>query len=120
MPGKKQKAATVSLADALAATRSAHRRVIALAARLEATERTILAAMATSHAPATTAPSAPSAPAKRPVGRPRKTPAATAPASRPVGRPAGSRTTTTAKRPVGRPRKTPATPAKRPVGRPKG
>ena len=87
MPGKKQKVATVSLADALAATRSAHRRVIALAARLEATERTILAAMATSHAPATTAPSAPSAPAKRPVGRPRKTPATTA--KRPAGRPKG-------------------------------
>ena len=103
MPGKKQKAATVSLADALAATRSAHRRVLALAARLEATERTILAAMASSHTPATAAPAASAAPAKRPVGRPRKTPAATAPAPRPVGRPVGSRNTT-AKRPVGRPK----------------
>ena len=103
MPGKKQKAATVSLADALAATRSAHRRVLALAARLEATERTILAAMASAHAPATAAPSASAAPAKRPVGRPRKTPAATATAPRPVGRPVGSRTTTV-KRPVGRPK----------------
>jgi hypothetical protein len=121
MPGKKQKAATVSLADALAATRSAHRRVIALAARLEATERTILAAMASSHAPATAAPSTTGAPAKRPVGRPRKTPAATATTPRAVGRPVGSRTTTVAKRPVSRPRKTPAaTTAKRPAGRPKG
>jgi outer membrane protein TolC len=103
MPGKKQKAAPVSLADALAATRSAHRRVLALAARLETTERTILAAMGSSHTPATAAPSAPGAPAKRPVGRPRKTPAAAAPTPRPVGRPKGSRTTT-AKRPVGRPK----------------
>ncbi|HEY6469770.1 MAG TPA: hypothetical protein VI434_08370 [Candidatus Dormibacteraeota bacterium] len=102
MPGKKQKA-TVSLADALAATRSAHRRVLALAARLEATERTILAAMASSKGPATAAPSASAAPAKRPVGRPRKTPAAAAPAKRPVGRPLGSRNST-AKRPAGRPK----------------
>jgi hypothetical protein len=101
MPGKKQKSAPVSLADALAATRSAHRRVLALAARLEATERTILAAMASSHTPV--AASAPGAPAKRPVGRPRKTPASTAPAPRPVGRPKGSRTAT-AKRLVGRPK----------------
>jgi hypothetical protein len=85
MPGKKQK---VSLADALAATRSARRRVLALAARLEATERTILAAMAAQSAPAAGAPSAPATPAKRPVGRPRKTPATTA-AKRPVGRPKG-------------------------------
>ena len=103
MPGKKQKSAPVSLTDALAATRSAHRRVVALAARLEATERTILAAMASSHTPVTAAPSTPGTPAKRPVGRPRKTPAATAPAPRPVGRPKGSRTAT-AKRPVGRPK----------------
>jgi outer membrane protein TolC len=103
MPGKKQKGAPVSLAEALAATRSAHRRVLALAARLEATERTILAAMGSSHTPASVAPAASGTPAKRPVGRPRKTPAATAPAARPVGRPKGSRTTT-AKRPAGRPR----------------
>jgi hypothetical protein len=102
MPGKNKKAAPVSLADALTATRSAHRRVLALAARLEATERTILAAMASSHTPASAA-SASGTPAKRPVGRPRKTPAATPSAPRPVGRPASSRKTT-AKRPVGRPK----------------
>jgi hypothetical protein len=84
MAGKKQKkvgGAPVSLADALTATRAAHRRVLALAERLEETERTILAAMAPAPAPA--APS--TAPAKRPVGRPPK--AAAAPAKRPVGRP---------------------------------
>jgi hypothetical protein len=84
--GKKQKkngGAPVSLADALTATRAAHRRVLALAARLEETERTILAAMAP-------APAAVSTLAKRPVGRPPK--ATAAPAKRPVGRP---RTVTT-------------------------
>jgi len=95
MAGKKQKhgGATISLADALTATRAARSRVLALAERLEETERTILAAMAP--APAAAAPS--STPAKRPVGRPPKA-ASAAPAKRPVGRP---RT-----RPVtGRPRK---------------
>jgi hypothetical protein len=74
MPGKKQKrgGTSVSLADALTATRAARRRVLALAERLEETERTILAAMAA--APDAAAPS--STPAKRPVGRPRTRPAA--------------------------------------------
>ena len=82
MAGKKQKRAeaAVSLADALTATRAARRRVLALAERLEETERTILAAMA----PAAAAP--PTAPAKRPIGRPPKA-ASAAPAKRPVGRP---------------------------------
>jgi hypothetical protein len=83
MAGKKKRAGTgVSLADALTATRAARRRVLALAERLEATERTILAAMASAPAAATT----PTAPAKRPVGRPPKA-ATAAPAKRPVGRP---------------------------------
>ena len=84
MAGKKQKraAAGVSLADALTATRAARRRVLALAERLEETERTILAAMA----PAPPAAAPPTAPAKRPVGRPPKA-ASAAPAKRPVGRP---------------------------------
>jgi hypothetical protein len=83
MAGKKQKrgGATVSLVDALTATRAARSRVVALAERLEETERTILAAMAAAHAPA----AASSTPAKRKVGRPPK--ATTAPAKRPVGRP---------------------------------
>jgi hypothetical protein len=83
MAGKKQKregGAPVSLADALIATRAARTRVLALAARLEETERTILAAMAPAPAPGPA-----STPAKRPVGRPPK--AAAAPAKRPVGRP---------------------------------
>ena len=110
MAGKKQKrsGATVSLADALTATRAAHRRVLALAARLEETERTILAAMASEAAPRV---AAPTTPAKRPVGRPPK--ATTAPVKRPVGRPrtrpAGAATTTTRSgtgpRRVGRPPK---------------
>jgi hypothetical protein len=99
MAGKKQKGTALSLADALTATRSAHRRVLALAARLEATEQTILAAMATAAAPRAVAPAA----AKRPVGRPRTRAVATAaPAAR-----ASRRTTaasTTPKRPVGRPK----------------
>jgi hypothetical protein len=108
MAGKKKKdGAPVSLADALTATRAAHRRVLALAARLEETERTILAAMAPAPAPA-----AASTPAKRPVGRPPK--AATVPAKRPVGRPrtrtVGDATPATrrapGRRPVGRPPKT--------------
>ena len=83
MAGKKQKrGATVSLADALSATRAARRRVLALAGRLEETEQTILAAMASAPTPA--APS--TAPAKRSAGRPPK-PAAAAPAKRAVGRP---------------------------------
>jgi hypothetical protein len=84
MAGKKQKrgGASVSLADALTATRAARRRVLALAERLEETERTILAAMA----PAAAAPAPSTAPAKRPVGRPPKA-ASAAPAKRPVGRP---------------------------------
>ncbi len=108
MAGKKQKrdgGAPVSLADALTATRAARRRVLALAERLEETERTILAAMAPAAAP----PAATTTPAKRPVGRPPKAAASTAPAKRPVGRP---RTRTTAgaapatrRRPVGRPPK---------------
>jgi hypothetical protein len=111
MAGKKQKrsgGARLSLADALTATRAARSRVLALAARLEETERTILAAMA--HAPAPAAAS--TTPAKRPVGRPRKT-AASAPAKRPVGRPrkrpaAGAAVATrgvSGRKPVGRPRK---------------
>jgi hypothetical protein len=103
MPGKKQKGSAVSLADALAATRSAHRRVLALAARLEATERTILAAMAEA-APAHAAPASASAPAKRPVGRPRTRPVADGiPAPRATRRATGTRATTT-KRPAGRPK----------------
>jgi hypothetical protein len=99
MPGKKQKGTALSLADALTATRSAHRRVLALAARLEETERTILAAMAPA-APAR-APVTASAPAKRPVGRPRTRPIADAsPAPRKTRR-ATARTTAT-KRPAGR------------------
>jgi hypothetical protein len=84
MAGKKQKrgGASVSLADALTATRAARRRVLALAERLEETERTILAAMEPD--PAAAAPS--STPAKRPVGRPPKA-ASAAQAKRPVGRP---------------------------------
>jgi hypothetical protein len=105
MPGKKQKGTALSLADALTATRSAHRRVVALAARLEATERTILAAMAAAAAPAGAAPGASPAPAKRPVGRPRSTPIAGAAPS------AGITRRTTAKR---------ATAGKRPAGRRKG
>ena len=137
MAGKKQKRAgtPASLADALAATRAAHRRVVALAARLEETERTILAAMA----PAAAAPVASSAPAKRagrpakaaaapagagkrPVGRPRKAATVAAPAKRAVGRPRKSAAAPApAKRPVGRPRKSAGAPAaaKRPVGRPR-
>jgi AT hook motif len=119
MAGKKQKrqAGTTSLADALNATRSARRRVLALAARLEATERTILAAMASTPAPRPAAPAAAPAPAaKRAVGRPRKVAPAAPAAKRAVGRP---RKTVQAaapavKRPVGRPRKTPqASPAPR-------
>ncbi|MFI5284728.1 MAG: hypothetical protein ACHQ4F_00260 [Candidatus Dormibacteria bacterium] len=111
MAGKKQKrdGAPVSLADALTATRAAHRRVLALAARLEETERTILAAMAPEPAPRV---AGPSTPAKRPVGRPPKA-ATTAPAKRPVGRPrtrpAGGATAATrsgtGRRRVGRPPK---------------
>jgi hypothetical protein len=97
MPGKKQKASALSLADALAATRSAHRRVLALAARLEATERTILAAMASGQGPRDAKPAAASTPAKRPVGRPRTRPVAGA-ASAPRS------TSTAAKRPAGRPK----------------
>jgi hypothetical protein len=106
MPGKKQKGSALSLADALAATRSAHRRVLALAARLEATERTILAAMA-SAAPVHAAPASASAPApaKRPVGRPRTRPiAGGSPAPRGTSRATGTRAGTT-KRPVGRPKR---------------
>jgi hypothetical protein len=103
MPGKKQKGTALSLADALAATRSAHRRVLALAARLEATEKTILAAMAPA-APVHAAPASAPAPAKRPVGRPRTRPVAVAaPAPRGTRRATGTRATTT-KRPVGRPK----------------
>jgi hypothetical protein len=111
MAGKKQKragGAPISLADALKATREARRRVLALAERLEETERTILAAMAPAPAtgPVTTTP------AKRPVGRPPKA-ATTTPAKRPVGRPrtrpvtgaAPATRTTAARRPVGRPPK---------------
>jgi hypothetical protein len=111
MAGKKQKrggGAPISLADALTATREARRRVLALAARLEETERTILAAMA----PAPATPAATSTPAKRPVGRPPKA-STPAPAKRPVGRPrtrpaAGAAPATrkgTGRRPVGRPPK---------------
>jgi hypothetical protein len=100
MAGKKQKASALSLADALTATRSAHRRVLALAARLEATERTILAAMASGTAAHVATPAAASTPAKRPVGRPRTRPVAgAAPAPR-----AARSTSTAAKRPVGRPK----------------
>jgi hypothetical protein len=98
MPGKKQKGTALSLADALTATRSAHRRVLALVARLEATERTILAAMASAAAPHPAA-----AAAKRPVGRPRTRPvAAIAPAARAPRR--SSASSTASKRPVGRPK----------------
>jgi hypothetical protein len=104
MPGKKQKGSALSLADALAATRSAHSRVLALAARLDATERTILAAMASAapvHAAAASAP----APAKRPVGRPRtRQIAGGSPAPRGATRATGTRAGTT-KRPVGRPKR---------------
>ncbi len=83
MAGKKQKrGATVSLADALSATRAARRRVLALAERLEETEQTILAAMASAPTPA----APPTAPAKRSAARPTK-PAGVAPAKRSVGRP---------------------------------
>jgi hypothetical protein len=84
MAGKKKKrdGAPVSLADALTATRAARRRVLALAARLEETEQTILAAMAPAPAPV----AASTTPAKRPVGRPPKA-QGPAPAKRPVGRP---------------------------------
>jgi hypothetical protein len=84
MAGKKQKhgGAPISLADALTATRAARSRVLALAERLEETERTILAAMASSPSPA--APS--TTPAKRSAGRPPKA-ASAALAKRPVGRP---------------------------------
>jgi hypothetical protein len=98
MAGKKQKGAALSLVDALAATRSAHSRVLALAARLDATERTILAAMA-SAAPVHAAPASASAPAKRPVGRPRTRPVADASPA-----PRGTRRASTTKRPVGRPK----------------
>ncbi len=93
VPGKKPKGSALSLADALTATRAAHRRVLALAARLEATERTILAAMAAA-APR------PAAPAKRPVGRPRTR--AAAPAATAARAP--RRTTAAPKRPAGRPK----------------
>lgn len=110
MAGKKQKrsgGARLSLADALTATRAARSRVLALAARLEETERTILAAMEPAPSPA-----ASTAPAKRPVGRPPKT-AGSAPTKRPVGRPrkrpaAGAAAATrgvSGRKPVGRPRK---------------
>jgi hypothetical protein len=88
MAGKKQKrggGAPVSLADALTATRAARSRVLALAARLEDTERTILEAMAEAPGPDAT----PAAPAKRPIGRPPKAAAATT--RRPVGRPRAPR-----------------------------
>lgn len=103
MAGKKQKASTLSLADALTATRSARRRVLALAARLEATEKTILAAMAPAPAAKPAAPAAAAAPglAKRPVGRPRTCPIV-APA--PAAKTRRTAATTTAKRPVGRPK----------------
>jgi hypothetical protein len=99
MAGKKQK--SMSMADALAATRSAKSRVLALAARLEETERTIIAAMtsATPAKPAAAAP--PSAPVKRPVGRPRTRPLPEVKA--PVRKPATRGTT--GRRPVGRPPK---------------
>ena len=111
MAGKKQKRSggtPVSLADALTATRAARSRVLALAARLEETERTILAAMA----PAPASAAASTAPAKRPVGRPPKTAGGTA-AKRPVGRPrtrpaAGAGPATrgvSGRKPAGRPRK---------------
>jgi len=111
MAGKKQKragGAPVSLADALTATRAARRRVLALAERLEETERTILAAMAPAPAAVAT-----TTPAKRPVGRPPKAAAGTAAAKRPVGRPRTRTATgatpatrsTTGRRPVGRPPK---------------
>ncbi len=119
MPGKKQKRqSSLSLADALTATRAAHSRVLALAARLEETERTILAAMATTPSSASSSAAA-SSPAKRPVGRPPKA-ASAAPGKRSVGRPRTSAAAAPAKRPVGRPRKSVAAqaPAKRPVGRP--
>ena len=111
MAGKKKRdgGAPVSLADALTATRAARRRVLALAERLEETERTILAAMA----PASVTPVATTTPAKRPVGRPPKAAAGTAAAKRPVGRPRTRTATgstpaarsTTGRRPVGRPPK---------------
>jgi len=97
--------APVSLADALTATRAARRRVLALAERLEETERTILAAMAPAAAP----PAATTTPAKRPVGRPPKAAASTAPAKRPVRQAEDSHhrraAPATARRPVGRPPK---------------
>src|ERR1700681_1219569 len=103
MPGKKQKGTPLSLADALTATRAARSRVLALAARLEATERTILAAMAAPPAPRA-APAAGTAPAKRPVGRPRTRPVTdTAPAPG-AKRRATATGTTTPKRPAGRPK----------------
>jgi hypothetical protein len=103
MAGKKQKGAPLSLADALSATRAARTRVLALAARLEATERTILAAMASTPAPRAAAPSTAAAPAKRPVGRPRTRPVAVAaPATRAKRRPAAAGAAP--KRPVGRPK----------------
>lgn len=101
MPGKKQKGTALSLADALTATRSAHRRVLALAARLEATERTILAAMASAAPPHAAA----STPAKRPVGRPRIHQVADASSA-----PRGTRRTAALR----------ATAPKRRAGRPKG
>ncbi|HEY8673071.1 MAG TPA: hypothetical protein VIM76_04875 [Candidatus Dormibacteraeota bacterium] len=101
MPGKKQKGTALSLADALTATRSAHRRVLALAARLEDTERTILAAMASAAPERAAAPVTASAPAKRPVGRPRTRPIADASPAPPKTRRTASRTTAT-KRPAGR------------------
>jgi hypothetical protein len=101
MPGKKRKGSSLSLADALSATRSARSRVLALAARLEATEKTILAAMASAPAAKAAAPVAAPAPAKRPVGRPRTRPIVT-PA--PAAKTRRAATTTTAKRRVGRPK----------------
>jgi hypothetical protein len=103
MAGKKQKrdgGAPVSLADALTATRAARSRVLALAARLEETERTILAAMSPAPAPAP----ASTTPAKRPVGRPPKA-ASAALAKRPVGRPPKAASIAPVKRAVGRPPK---------------
>jgi len=98
MAGKKQKrqANGTSLADALTATRSARRRVLAIAARLEGAERAILAAMAPAPRPAAAATGA----VKRPVGRPRKSPqAAPAPATA-TGRGTAPRTTATRRTPA--------------------
>ncbi len=111
MAGKKQKRggdSPISLAEALTATRSARTRVLALAARLEATERAILAAMAPAPPPAAkrAAPTVqPGTPAKRPVGRPRTRPlqGAPAPARAPGRKPSTSGTP--GRRPVGRPPK---------------